>query len=962
MAEKTNLGTFEMDTARLEKSLSTLQDRYFELKKEQESYSNQTKSAKKEIDKLTKSQELLSSAAGDNTEELEANKKEIDKLLKSEKDLFKAQQNVSTQMVTVKKEINQTNTQLKAYQDTEGKTTSLIELGNTALGRQIKNKNDARAANMELNKVANQLNPNIKEEADLLVKLNKQIDDNTDFIKENSSESGKQSLNIGNYKSALDGLSPKMSGYVGQLQKAHTSLVNVKNGLVAQSQATNATTTATNLTSKALKLFKIALVSTGIGAIVVAFGLLITYLTTTQSGIDKITSVTRPLQVVFSSLLGVIQNLGKSLFDAFSNPKKLLTDLADFVKTNLINRFKAFGVILDGIINLDFKKIANGVLQAGSGVEDVIGKVGKAGEQTGKFFDDAIKKGQQIDKLQKDFEKGTLKYNAAQVKVNNALDEQLLLSKDTSLSFAEREKASRKIIEITKANGEEEAKLIQMQIEKLALEQSLNDTKREGNQELIDLEAKLNAAKRKGTQAEIEQLRVIGGARKEANALAKEQRGKELEAQLNQSRAEIDLFVAQQGFKRKSAEEEYKFNKELLKMELADLELNHKNKKLSTTEYEAEKARIKTDYAATNASLLIENAQLEVDAEIKKNQRILDNDKFLSDEQYKLKKQALADNLTEELKFEKLRLEKGQINQEEYNAAINAIDDENRIANQELTNERLSSEQEKKLIDLENQKIINQENFLAQAEIEKQQNEIRRQQEIDNAEKTGASIADIDAKYAEINKQIDAAVNDNKVQLAGDAFGSLSAIFGAESKAGKAAAVAQTTIDTYQSAVSAFKSLSGIPVVGPALGAIAAAAAVKSGIDNVKRITSVKSPEIKKPKYASGVIGIRGVGSGESDDIQANISAGESVINARSTSMFANELAAINQAGGGVGLNGASNILNQNMLQEKADNSQLVSAIAEAVAIGSEIGTSKGSQKGIIGLSDNRKVMSDAKF
>lgn len=42
MAEKINLGAYELDTSRLEKSLSTLQDRYFELKKEQEAYSNQT--------------------------------------------------------------------------------------------------------------------------------------------------------------------------------------------------------------------------------------------------------------------------------------------------------------------------------------------------------------------------------------------------------------------------------------------------------------------------------------------------------------------------------------------------------------------------------------------------------------------------------------------------------------------------------------------------------------------------------------------------------------------------------------------------------------------------------------------------------------------------------------------------------------------------------------------------------
>lgn len=48
--------------------------------------------------------------------------------------------------------------------------------------------------------------------------------------------------------------------------------------------------------------------------------------------------------------------------------------------------------------------------------------------------------------------------------------------------------------------------------------------------------------------------------------------------------------------------------------------------------------------------------------------------------------------------------------------------------------------------------------------------------------------------------------------------------------------IAQTLISTYESATQAFKSLAGIPVVGPVLGAAAAVAAVKSGLNNVKQI------------------------------------------------------------------------------------------------------------------------------
>lgn len=49
---------------------------------------------------------------------------------------------------------------------------------------------------------------------------------------------------------------------------------------------------------------------------------------------------------------------------------------------------------------------------------------------------------------------------------------------------------------------------------------------------------------------------------------------------------------------------------------------------------------------------------------------------------------------------------------------------------------------------------------------------------------------------------------------------------------------AQALISTYESAVQAFKSLAGIPIVGPGLGAAAAAAATAAGLANVKQIQS----------------------------------------------------------------------------------------------------------------------------
>ena len=93
-------------------------------------------------------------------------------------------------------------------------------------------------------------------------------------------------------------------------------------------------------------------------------------------------------------------------------------------------------------------------------------------------------------------------------------------------------------------------------------------------------------------------------------------------------------------------------------------------------------------------------------------------------------------------------------------------------------------------------------------------------------------------KTAETQKKWSEMSADEQLKIASSTAGNLATILGEETAAGKAAAITQATIDTYQSAQSSYKSLSGIPVVGPALGAVAAAAAIASGIANVKAIAS----------------------------------------------------------------------------------------------------------------------------
>ena len=75
---------------------------------------------------------------------------------------------------------------------------------------------------------------------------------------------------------------------------------------------------------------------------------------------------------------------------------------------------------------------------------------------------------------------------------------------------------------------------------------------------------------------------------------------------------------------------------------------------------------------------------------------------------------------------------------------------------------------------------------------------------------------------------------------AAQAFGNTASIFKKHTIAYKVASSAQALIDTYLSAIGAYKAVVGIVPVGPVLAPIAAAAAIAAGLANVARINSVK--------------------------------------------------------------------------------------------------------------------------
>jgi hypothetical protein len=95
----------------------------------------------------------------------------------------------------------------------------------------------------------------------------------------------------------------------------------------------------------------------------------------------------------------------------------------------------------------------------------------------------------------------------------------------------------------------------------------------------------------------------------------------------------------------------------------------------------------------------------------------------------------------------------------------------------------------------------------------------------------------------ELKKQLDELQNQILISELDKGVNNVRTAFGEQSTIYKVAASFQALVATYSSATKSYDSLSGIPYVGPALGAAAAAAAIAAGLANVATINGVQFAE-----------------------------------------------------------------------------------------------------------------------
>lgn len=770
----------------------------------------------------------------DTSQAVEAQKKLIGEAIGLEKELRQLKETegeLSDAYIKKTAELKNVKGELAANEKALQKITAA---NNTQLGtlKRLKAENASLAAERE------NLNLSTEEGAKRLDEINAKIDENNALLKESSDKTSKAKQNVGNYEESIKNALGSMDAFKG-------GQTNVINNFIAISQQEGG-----------IKSFFSSFVG-GIGS-------------ATKAGLAFIAT---PIGAVIAAIVAVIGLFTSAISnndeasEGFGKTWAGVTSVIDVVIGRITKLAKGVWDFLTG----DFKGAAENFAGAFTGIGDAIMEAYAAGQ---KLYLMQL----QLESLQTKSISGLARLAAEQDRLSAISDDNTRSLKDRMIASLELQKVQEQAARI-----EENLALKALQIEAAKFrmaKQNEKDVKaarkafEEANAKYIEAEAKTtavineNAMKRReirkdqlnreldllidGFDAvktvnekiianENETFKVREDKLKETRRLSDESFAAQIEAieKTYGKQIDEDKLLAETDARR--------LNRMVTEMNLADdisgrvLEI-FKERKMALSDL----AEAETALAKSKAEAAVANLEFETQMFILNNQSKLENakkiDKELIDGEverlrsiYNLEaaenEAKFANNLIKENDYE-LKKQELKVNFENETAAITRDFDE----------QERSRKIEAAKADYDNQLALASDNVFATLDLKS--DELARQAELElaNAELIGADKTLIYERWAKEEVAIEKAKTDAKLDLAAGFAGNIKALAGEATALGKAAAIAETTINTYKSATSAYSAMAGIPYVGPVLGAIAAAAAVAAGLANVKKIMAVKNP------------------------------------------------------------------------------------------------------------------------
>lgn len=711
--------------------------------------------------------------------------------------------------------------------------------------------------------------------------LKNKINEVTDALKGAEEETQRYYRNVGNYKNAIIEAANANIPFVEQINQMVTALGGLKDYFSGVKGEMVAVSAGTSGLTKVLKLLKVALVSTGIGALVVALGSLVAWFTKTQKGVETANKIMGALGATINVIIDRASKLGSALVNLFTgNFKKAGEDakaVFSGIGKEIADETKQAWKLAEVLNEIDKKEVMLSMSRAANRAE--IEKLKKAADDQTLSTQERIKAAEKAAEIEK-----------KDLNVQTQLAEARLAN---TLGFTKMTGEVRKLMEQIKA-GDVTADEV---IGKLGLSESTIEDLKNFRDQFNELQELMEDSYGRQT----EQQNTLNSIRQEGADKAKEAKQKELEA----IRAAEDAMLALVKDKREQARKEVELT---YSRQIEDLKISLKQEEnLTVKARQAINDQIKAleqQKSMELQKLSDEELQKEIDNRTKLISLQLESVREGSEQEYQLKMQQLDAQRAAELADKELTEQMKQAIVDKYNKQM---DDLVTQREQEIS----EKQQEAVRVRMENEIMQMQQSGASELEILQEQAEQKleflnsvQQQEGESEQeflnrKLQANQEYLDAKKAVADKEVE--IEQAKYQAMETVTGGLVALTQQIGESDKGFAILSKTLALAEIAINTGKAIAKM-VSAEAGKGIFGLATMASGIATILTNIASAISVVKSAKFATGGL-VTGPGTGTSDSIPAQLSNGEAVMTARATSMFAPLLSSFNQMGGGVPIN-----------------------------------------------------------
>ena len=544
-----------------------------------------------------------------------------------------------------------------------------------------------------------------------------------------------------------------------------------------------------------LKGIKLAIAATGIGALVVAVGMLVEHFWSMADAEDKVAENEKKIEEAASNAQKKIKEM-KDELEETSTASKLAINQELLKKLNEVGisttaATKAFEEYQDALDSLSYDE----QLEAAQKFQEQVESIGKEIDELKKSPIE-IKTPINNTNVSGSFVGPYAQQIVVENEVNKKLEERQQKLKELEAEYGEYKKVA---LEATQALQETTIKNAKDENDKA------EEQRKENAQKAIENERK--------TQEKIREIQSI------AHQKTIDTRDEEIDELTKKYNSERDLLV-KYGKDTTELTEAFLIDKQAIIDRYAKEEEEKERERIEKERERLEK-KFQASVSAYNKNML--NIDLQQDSA----ENDVNNEEFIERPKYtklgfEIDKTQDNESASIQLEIDKLK-ELMSIREQYHQQRIKEID--------ELMNAEGISEEDKE--QLEMQKMALEHQYTEQKK------------------EDAANLTKFEKKQEDQRVKDKRLAMKTSLDVASTIASGLASIFGENTKAGKIAATAQATIDTYKAANSAYASMAGIPVVGPALGAAAAAMAVASGVMNVKKIWAVKEDQPNNPSSSS---------------------------------------------------------------------------------------------------------------